>query len=142
MWIVDPNKVMSEILDGEAVIIDLASGRYHAAVGVAATVWEGVLCGHSFDQIMVEVHRAHTGVPDNASHAVKSFIVELVENGLAIPSTDALSASDTRSLTLSAPTPWSPPVLESHDDLADLMLIDPVHDVSELGWPNKPSGES
>ena len=58
MWQIDNDKVMSEILDGEAVIVDLASGRYHAAAGVAATVWEGLLCGHSFERIMDEARRA------------------------------------------------------------------------------------
>jgi len=138
MWVVDSNKVMSELLDGEAVIVDLATGRYHAAVGVAATVWEGILCGHSLELIMDDVRRAHTGVPDNAEHHVKGFIVSVVDAGLAMPSTEVLSTSDTRSPISGEPTAWSVPVLESHDDLADLMLIDPVHDVTEQGWPHTP----
>jgi hypothetical protein len=40
------------------------------------------------------------------------------------------------------PTPWVRPVLESHTDLADLMLIDPVHDVSTRGWPEVPATDS
>ena len=136
MWFVDPNKVMSELLDGEAVIVDLASGRYHAAAGVAATVWEGILCGQSFEHIMDDVRRAHTGLPADAGHLVKEFIVRVVDRGLAIPSTELLSTSDTRSPIGVEPTSWVAPVLESHDDLADLMLIDPVHDVTDQGWPH------
>jgi hypothetical protein len=29
-----------------------------------------------------------------------------------------------------------PPVLESFTDLEELMLLDPVHDVDERGWPH------
>lgn len=136
MWLVDESKVMSEILDGEAVIIDLASGRYHAAAGVAATVWEGMLCGHSFDGIMHDVRRVHTEVPHDAEGAVRAFIERVVTAGLATPTGEAAATSDRRLLATGASTPWSVPVLESHDDLADLMLIDPVHDVTERGWPN------
>ncbi|MFM8528721.1 MAG: PqqD family peptide modification chaperone, partial [Ilumatobacteraceae bacterium] len=78
MWMVDPNRVLSEVLDGEAVIVDLASGKYHAAAGVAATVWEGMLCGHSLDRIMDDVHRVHCDVPDDAEEAVRSFIDSVV----------------------------------------------------------------
>jgi len=142
MWLIDPNKVMSEILDGEAVIIDLATGRYHAAAGVAATVWEGIICGHSFDRIMSDVRRAHTDVPDDAEAAVHAFIDSVVEAGLAQPATNAGSTSDSRVPAGPTPTPWSVPLLESHDDLADLMLIDPVHDVTAQGWPHAAPPES
>lgn len=136
MWLIDPNKVMSEILDGEAVIIDLVTGRYHAAAGVAATVWEGIVCGHALDRIMSDVHRSHTGVPADAETAVRAFIDSVVEAGLAQPATNTGSTSDSRVPAGPEPTPWAVPVLESHDDLADLLLLDPVHDVTELGWPN------
>jgi hypothetical protein len=139
---VDPSRVMSEVLDGEAVIVDLASGRYHAAVGVAATVWEGIVCGHAFDHIMNDVRRLHSGVPEDAEVAVNAFIESVVAAGLVQPSTSGTSTSDDRVPAGPEPTPWAVPVLESHDDLADLMLIDPVHDVSELGWPNTPPSES
>lgn len=136
MWLIDPNKVMSEILDGEAVIIDLATGSYHAAAGVAGTVWEGMVCGHSLDRIMGDVRRSHTDVPADAETAVRTFIDSVVAAGLAQPATNAGSTSDSRVPAGPEPTPWSVPVLESHDDLADLMLLDPVHDVTNLGWPH------
>ena len=96
MWTVDTDKVMSEILDGEAVIIDLASGRYHAAIGVACTIWEGLLCGHSFERIMNDVHRHHTGVPADAETVVRVFIDSVVAAGLAQPSANTGSTSDSR----------------------------------------------
>ena len=30
------------------------------------------------------------------------------------------------------------PMIESYDDMADLLLLDPVHEVGEQGWPVKP----
>lgn len=142
MWLVDSNSVLSEILDGEAVIIDLSSGRYHAAAGVAATIWEGVLCGHSLARIMDDVRRAHSGVPNDAEAAVRAFIDSVVVQGLAQPSAGDTSTSDPRNPMSGPITPWSEPVLESHDDLADLLLIDPVHDVTTQGWPHTAAPES
>ena len=45
---------------------------------------------------------------------------------------------------------WSPtlggaftePVLEEFDDLKDLLLLDPVHDVAEAGWPVRMDDQS
>lgn len=136
MWFVDPTKVISETLDGEAVIVDLASGRYHSATGVAATVWEGMLLGYSLDRIMHDVDRSHTAIPDDAEALVEAFIDEVIRTGLAVPSLGAGPAPADCSHMTGERTPWSVPVLESHNDLADLMLIDPVHDVTETGWPH------
>ena len=136
IWSVDPGKVISETLDGEAVIVDLASGRYHAAAGVAATVWEGMRLGFALDRIMSDVRRAYTAIPDDAEASVQTFIDAVVDAGLAVPLQAAESAADDHASVTVGPRPWSVPVLESHDDLADLMLIDPVHDVTEVGWPH------
>jgi hypothetical protein len=36
--------------------------------------------------------------------------------------------------------PFTPPVLEVFADMRDLLLLDPIHDVAEVGWPTaKPS---
>jgi hypothetical protein len=31
---------------------------------------------------------------------------------------------------------FAPPRLEVFDDLQDLFLVDPIHDVDEAGWPH------
>lgn len=143
MWFVDRNSVQSEVLDGEAVIVDFATGRYHAAAGVGATVWEAMKYGQEFDEIMIEVQSSHTEVPDDAEISVRAFIDSVVDAGLAKRSDAAMSANDQpRSAKATAPMPWSIPLLESHNDLADLMLIDPVHDVTARGWPEVPSTDS
>jgi hypothetical protein len=134
-WHVRSAQVMSEVLDGEAVIIDLASGRYHAACGVAATVWQAISVGSSIEGILAEVARLHTAVPDDAADQIRRFIEQLVAAGL-VDEEDGGQASPSPALTAAtAATPWSTPVLESHDDLQDLLLLDPVHEVTEAGWP-------
>ena len=32
--------------------------------------------------------------------------------------------------------PFTAPVVEKYTDMAELILLDPVHDVSALGWPD------
>ena len=142
MWVVDRQSVLSEILDGEAVIVDLTTGCYHAAAGVGATVWSGVVSGDSLEMIMSDVFRRHTDVPANAADAVDAFINSLVSAGLAHQTDNAATSTAQLLPENFVPTPWARPVLETHDDLADLMLIDPVHDVSTRGWPEVPSTDS
>jgi hypothetical protein len=132
VWRVKP-EIMSEVLDGEAVIIDLASGRYHGAPGVGATVWQAISAGSSLDGIVGEVARLHGPVPPDAVEQVTHFIDLLVASGLIV---EGDGAASTPQFAGTSGSPWSTPVLESHDDLQDLLLLDPVHDVTEDGWPH------
>ncbi len=140
VWQVQSEHVMAEVLDGEAVIIDMASGRYHAAAGVAGTIWEAVTAGRSLDGILADVRRLHSGVPEDAGERVVRFLDELVAAGLAVAVDDAAAQSRDDAAAQSGEdshvTPWRDPALESHDDLQDLLLLDPVHEVTEAGWPH------
>lgn len=132
----DPAQVMSEVLDGEAVIIDLATGRYHAAAGVAATVWGAATSGASLATIMHVVASRHRNVPADAESAVLAFLAQTIAAGLATEDASSAGTDQIPSFPDDTVTDWGVPVLESHDDLADLLLLDPVHDVTESGWPH------
>jgi|688.fasta_scaffold397362_2 hypothetical protein len=143
MWLIDQRTVQSEVLAGEAVIVDFTTGRYHAAAGVAATVWEAMKQGQEINEIMREVRSSHTDVPEDAESSVLAFIDSIVDAGLAKQAdAEVAPTSSSEQQTSPVPTPWIVPLLESHNDLADLMLIDPVHDVTARGWPNVPSANS
>jgi acyl-CoA reductase-like NAD-dependent aldehyde dehydrogenase len=72
-------------------------------------------------------------VPDSA--AGEAFIARLVELGLLAPSgATPLPSSDDLPAALAAAS--EPLNVSVHDDLADLITVDPIHEVEEpLGWP-------
>jgi hypothetical protein len=140
-WRVRSAQVMSEVLDGEAVIIDLMSGRYHGASGVGATVWQAISAGCSMEDLLADVARLHTAVPEDAADQIRRFIDQLVTAGLVVEENGRQASQSIAGIPTPITTPWSMPELESHDDLQDLLLLDPVHEVTEAGWPHAaPSG--
>ena len=135
IWTVQPEWVMSEILDGEAVIVDLRTGRYHAAQGVAATAWSVLGSGADLDTIVSEVARVHAPVPADVKARMSAFVDQLLAAELIVEVAGSAASVSFASATGGAPSPWNDPVLESHNDLEDLLLLDPVHDVGADGWP-------
>lgn len=112
MWLVDPDNVLTESVSDGLVIVNLPAGRRYVLHGVAATIWEGILCGHSVDCIMDDVRRFHAGVPDDAETPVRGFIAAVVDAGLAQPCGGPASVSDPRVPSAGAVTSWAPPRLE------------------------------
>jgi len=57
---------------------------------------------------------------------------QLVKEGLLAEGGD----TDAGSLEpVQPPLEYAPPSLDKYDDLKDLLLLDPIHEVAETGWP-------
>lgn len=69
------------------------------------------------------------------SECVTRFIAELARLNLIVPA--ELTADLTAEIEVPASDEFQPPALESYTDMQDLLLLDPIHEVDEMGWPQK-----
>ena len=67
-----------------------------------------------------------------ARPAVETFLHELATDGLTVDGRGAAPI-----IPLPLPASFSPPVFEKFMDLQDLLLLDPIHEVDEIGWPHQ-----
>ena len=121
--------VVAEDLNGEVVILNLANGHYYSLRGIACAIWSLLLAGHAAQSIFTSIEVSRPELVDGSS----DFVKRLIELNLIRPRSDAdtVSAEPIGEL-------WSGdgPAIEVYDDLAELMLADPIHDVDEqAGWP-------
>jgi hypothetical protein len=77
----------------------------------------------------VDLETARQDVERFASQLLEERLVEASD---AEPDAVPPSASSTSS---SNRLPYQPPTIEKFDDLQELLLLDPVHEVDEAGWP-------
>lgn len=108
-------QVVADVVDGEAIVVDLASGRYHRLTGAGADVWQALI----------------DGCPPPSAGAAADLVAALLAAELIEPDPGA-----------AGPAEWPAVVedgslaLESFEDLADMLLLDPIHDADpDLGWP-------
>jgi hypothetical protein len=124
--------VVGEIIDGEAVVVNLRDGVYYSMNGVAATIWGLIERGATAEQI-VEVLSAQYAGGDGAIHrAVDSFLAQLASEDLVRQEPGTPPELGEASVN---GEPFADPVFEKFEDFKDLLLIDPIHEVDETGWP-------
>ncbi|MCW5715885.1 MAG: PqqD family protein [Bauldia sp.] len=124
--------IVAEDFGGEIVVLNLANGRYFSLPGISAGLWRDLAEGCTPASLM---ELAAAAGPAALTEAVESIVAGLVAEGLLRP----------RTVPVANPAPKvvfagteALPVLESYDDMADLILADPIHDVDEnIGWPVK-----
>ena len=118
--------------------MDLRTGIYFSADGLAAMIWDGIASGHGTAAIEARIQAATNGDAARIARDVAVFVAALVENKLVQEGRDGAPPADWSLALPAAPIAYAAPVLERHGDLQDLAALDPIHDVEqETGWPNR-----
>jgi hypothetical protein len=127
-------EVVSDVIEGEAVIMNLKTGRYFNSEGTGSECWEALASGLAVAQIVDQLAAKYAADRTTIASAVEKFVEELVSQQL-------IARIDTPPPAVAAPAPDSPlapfhaPVLNVYSDMQDLLLLDPIHDVDTAGWP-------
>lgn len=134
--------VVFENYEDEIVLINLDNGNYYSTADEAAAILGLVEKGLTQDEILHEILQKYQGSIENIRSAINQFIERLQQEGL-ITSTEKTIVDNNRKdneetqLILNSPKPeFAMPVLNRYTDMQDLILLDPVHEVDESGWPN------
>ena len=135
-------KITHETIDGEVVIINLESGAYYSLDNTAARIWNFIDKGLSKGEIVRELERLFQGDPQEIERAVDRFFNELQQEHLIIPS-DTIECrypqggdENGNIVSNSDKSTFEQPILQKYTDMQELLLLDPIHEVDEAGWPN------
>lgn len=122
---------VADEFDGEVVILHMATGVYYCLQGLGAAFWRDVIAGHPLADLIKHVAAIDTALEEAAITLGQG----LIGAGLLRPTTANLP--ETPPTVLSAYAAGERHLgLDSYDDMRDLVLSDPIHDVDEeMGWP-------
>lgn len=121
-YTIDTNKVVSEIFNDEAVIVNLASGAYYSFKGSAIAIWQLIGAGYN-DQEVIEQFKD--------SESINQFIAFLLQENLITTSNITVKEP------ITVDQQFVRPEYKKYDDMKDLLLLDPIHEVDQTGWPHK-----
>lgn len=133
-----PN-IVSETFDDEVVIVNLDDGNYYSLNNVGVEIWGIIKDGAQVDEIASHIARRYGGNHNNIRESVYAFAEKLLQENL-ISSCDKNESKTIK--TPSADTQpdkleFKAPVLQKYTDMQELLLLDPIHEVDDSGWPSK-----
>lgn len=130
-----PN-VVSEVIDGEAIIINLENGAYYSLQGSGALIWRAIENRASLAEIVNHMHGAYQVERAILKQAAQELVADLQKEKLITISTES-SPIDHENLKFDGDQgQFNLPKLYKYEDMAELLLLDPIHEVDESGWPN------
>ena len=128
--------VTHETIDGEAVIINLDSGNYYSLVDAGSFIWSIVERGASASEVQQLVQQTYQGNATEIDRGVQELLAQLQQENLIVPVDGATDLTEVLPSQNGHEKPlFNAPLLNKFSDMQELLLLDPIHDVDEAGWP-------
>ena len=141
------NHVVHEDFGDEVVAIHLKNGIYYSLGGSGRFIWNLFKINPDESTIHKSVYQSFTGHEPDMKASVSAFIEELLKEDLIRvmektpenPVSNQVSGPDEVNITAppAEKKPFTAPVLSIYSDQKELLLLDPIHEVDDLGWPEK-----
>jgi hypothetical protein len=131
--------VIGEAVDGEVMVMNLRDGIYYSVAGDGATVWPALIGGVPIDDIAAAAASGAQVPIERVRADLEAFVARLCDEGVLRPAESG------------AASPGAPPrfagagdyrgfAFERFDDMRAMLILDPVHEVGEFGWPQQQGG--
>lgn len=125
-------------IEGEIVIVNVESGVYYSLRGTGAIILAFLQRGASVDEVAGKLEERFEADSIALVSSVQQLVDELLKEGLLVAGRAPELAPVEGLAALAPPTvkaPFEKPLLERFTDMKDLLLLDPIHEVGDQGWP-------
>src|SRR5215467_12767820 len=127
-------EVASKVIDGEAIIINLANGVYYSMDKVGALVWDLLLAGHTLEEVIMAVTYRYDVTREQTESNVRDLVQELVQENLVVASENGATAL-AQAMEQQDKAPYEIPKLNIYRDMGDLLALDPpVPGLGDTPW--------
>jgi hypothetical protein len=116
-------QVVYDFFPDEVVILDLESGCYFSARDSSCQVWQWIVDGLSLGQMQ-------SMVQDKDRESLRNFVAQLAAENLILKGPVAPVRETPTALMALVDLK-----LEKSNDMQELLMLDPIHEVDETGWP-------
>ncbi len=122
---VHPNTgdVAAKVIDGEAIIMNLANGLYYSMDEVGSAIWEMVEQSRSVAEMAGTLEARYDVERATVEADVQRLVGELLDEGLVVTTEEIPDAPAAHEPAGSAA--YAAPTLNRYDDMADLLALDP-----------------
>jgi hypothetical protein len=135
-------RVAADVVDGEVVVINLDTGSYYSTDGAGCDAWVLLAAGASRTEVIDSLAERYEAADGEIATYIDALVDRLLAEGLMAPVTDDASngVDEVRLPPIAGRVAFTPADFIGYDDMKGLLLLDPVHEVDDRGWPHAAAG--
>lgn len=143
---INTTAIAHETIDGEVVMVNLNNGSYYSINKAGAVIWGYIDKGIPIKQITELIKDQYSGNSSEIESSIDELFSELQKEELILlndkPANDTSGNGQFEPKLETEKEIFEKPILQKFTDMQDLLLLDPIHDVDEMGWPKKSTDET
>lgn len=132
-------KVIYESFEDEQIIVNLDTGNYYSLDRVAADIWNFIERRLTLSEIVESISHRYTATSRlEIETKIGDFLETLKQEALIVAEETKEGASAKIDISPDLKKKeFCPPTLQKYSDMQQLLILDPIHEVDETGWPVK-----
>ena len=132
-YIINDEHVISEQIDDDTVVINLLTGCYYNFNKSASTIFKLLKNGNTKKDMILWYKKFFSLNLEIATKDITTLLNYMIKKQLIIN----ISKVDTLNSSKYIKYDYVNPIIEEFDDMQDMLLLDPIHEVKNEGWPYK-----
>src|SRR5436305_10886164 len=129
----DAERAAGDVIDGEAIVINLATGAYYSMQGVGGEIWSMIAARRSALSMIEEIVASYDVDAETAQRDVEGVLEQLLGERLirAVP-----NGNGAHPVAVAATKrPYAAPRLEIYRDMEELLALDPpAPGMNQIAW--------
>ncbi|MEM1245090.1 MAG: PqqD family protein [Acidobacteriota bacterium] len=127
--------VIFEDFGDETILIHLDTGFYYSLDATGMAVWDLLSSRFTAEEVCSRLDDDYEHAGNEMQEAVETFLGKLLEEGLVRESEQTAADEKPEATVNRQKVRFAAPTLSRFEDMEEMLLLDPVHDVTEQGWP-------
>jgi hypothetical protein len=127
--------VISEPMEDEVVVINLDNGCYYNLNKTAAHIWNFLDQGYSMKSIASYAKKFYPGETESIRSDFETFLRRLIDEQL-VREIEGRNGGEIHADGFDGRA-YEKPDFEKFSDMQEMLLLDPIHEVSDEGWPHQ-----
>jgi hypothetical protein len=132
--------VVAQTFDDEVVVLNLDKGHYYSLTKAGAAIWNLIIDGVGTREIPQVLSQRFDATPAQIEAGMGQLLAELTEEQLLLPVAPPDAGGTPPPAAAGGPNhtrlPFEGLGVQKFTDMEEMLLLDPIHDVDETGWPN------
>lgn len=133
--------IVYDFIEEETILINLKNGNYYNIDKYGSVIWE-ILAKSGDIDLFIDVVTQLFHLPDEQTKAdIGVLITDLLAENLIVPlkveeiPQIPMKIDSIKEIISGKLTDFQCPVLNKYSDMRDALMLDPIHEVDERGWP-------
>lgn len=129
------SEVTAEVFDGEAIILNLATGAYYSIDKAGGLIWTSIAAGHSVEETAATLVTRYDVSPERARADVERVTDELIRERLVLVTEGQSPPQPAPERALPDRVPYATPSLNVYRDMGAMLALDPpMPRLDEIPW--------